>query len=263
MSAKPPYGDHTSGYEGVGEFYDLFADNTDVPFYLEYARKLGSPILELATGTGRIALFLAQEGFEVVALEKSQSMIAQARKKAALLPKDVTDRVRLVEGSMEKFSLGQKFALIIVPNSFGHLLTFEDQLSALQCIGEHLLDEGIFILDLYPGEHQYEHATFEDPPGILPDGRRVTRFGIIESDFQKKLMRLELQYTVQDIDGAVLKILNVVSTAALIFKEDADRLIQLSGLQIKDDFGDFEKNPYTHDSGRRVFILKRNTGEKR
>jgi SAM-dependent methyltransferase len=261
MSAKTPDEYHTSGYEGVGEFYDLFADNSDVPFYLEYARRMGSPILELAAGTGRVALSLAQEGFEVVALEKSQSMIAQARKKVALLAKDVIDRVRLVEGSMEKFSLGRKFALIIVPNSFGHLLTFEDQVSTIRCVKEHLSDEGIFILDLYPGELQYEHATFEDPLATLPDGRRVIRFGTIESDFQKKLMHLKLRYTVQDTDGVVLKIINVVSSAALIFKEDADRLIQLSGLQIEDEFGDFEKNPYTHDSGRRVFILKRSTGE--
>lgn len=263
MSAKTPYEDHTSGYEGVGEFYDLFADNSDVLFYTQYARSMGSPILELAAGTGRIALFLAQEGFEVVALEKSASMIAQARKKASRLSKSVSSRLSIVEGSMTRFSLDQKFALIIVPNSFGHLLTFEDQLSTLICVKEHLLDEGVFILDLYPGELQYEHATFEDPPGILPDGRKVTRIGIIESDFQKKLMRLELQYTVQDIDGAVLKTINVVSTAALIFKEDADRLIQISGLQIEDEFGDFEKNPYTLDSGRRVFILKRNIGEKK
>ena len=257
MPAKTPSEDHGSGYEGVGEFYDLFADNSDVPFYIEYARRTGSPILELAAGTGRIALCLAEEGFEVVALEKSQSMIAQARKKAALLSRGVFNRVQLVEGLMESFLLGQKFALIIVPNSFGHLLTFEDQLSALQCIGEHLLDEGIFILDLYPGELQYEHATFEDPPAVLPDGRRVIRFGVIESDFQRKLMRLELRYTIQDADGVVLQVINVVSSLALIFKQDADRLIQLTGLHIEDELGDFEGNPYTPESGRRIFILKK------
>ena len=257
MPAKTPSEDHGSGYEGVGEFYDLFADNSDVPFYIEYARRTGSPILELAAGTGRIALRLAEEGFEVVALEKSQSMIAQARKKTALLSRGVSNRVRLVEGSMESFSLGQKFALIIVPNSFGHLLTFDDQLSALRCVKEHLLDEGTFILDLYPGELQYEHATFEDPPAVLPDGRRVIRFGIIESDFHRKLMRLELHYTIQDIDGVVLQVINVVSSLALIFKQDADRLIQLTGLHIEDELGDFDGEPYTPESGRRIFILKK------
>ena len=70
-------------------------------------------------------------------------------------------------------------------------------------------------------------------------------------------MRLELHYTIQDIDGVVLQVINVVSSLALIFKQDADRLIQLTGLHIEDELGDFEGNPYTPESGRRIFILKK------
>jgi ubiquinone/menaquinone biosynthesis C-methylase UbiE len=81
MPAENPFEYLESGYEGVGEFYDLFADNTDIPFILEFARKTGSPILDLAAGTGRVTFALAQEGFDVVALEQSQSMLAEAKEK--------------------------------------------------------------------------------------------------------------------------------------------------------------------------------------
>ncbi len=42
------------GYDGVGEFYDLFTDDSDIPFYIWHAEKMGSPILDVAAGTGRV-----------------------------------------------------------------------------------------------------------------------------------------------------------------------------------------------------------------
>ncbi|MFW9788546.1 MAG: class I SAM-dependent DNA methyltransferase [Candidatus Thorarchaeota archaeon] len=257
MSSDWPFEDLESGYEGVGPFYDLFADNSDLPFFLEYARKMGSPILDLAAGTCRVTLSLALEGFEIVAMEKSESMLAAARKKLEDVPNEVASRIELIRGTMREFFLNQKFPLIIVPNSFGHLLTNEDQLSMLSCVHKHLTDDGLFILDLYPGEHQYEQAEFVDAPSQLPDGRTVTRYGKITSDFERKLMRVDLRYVVEDSNGTIIQETNVVSGAALIFKHDIDNLILKSGFKIVDEFGDFEMHPYTMDSGRRIFILKK------
>ncbi len=256
MSSEDPE-DLESGYEGVGEFYDLFADNTDIPLFLEYARETGSPILDLAAGTGRVTFALAQEGFEVVALEQSTSMLSVARKKLLAVPTEVAKRIELVQGSMKKFSLDRKFSLIIVPNSFGHLLSSDDQLSMLHCVKEHLASDGTFILDLYPGAQQYDRASFEDKPVTLPDGRTVSRVGEITSDYAEQIMRVNLRYIVKDSKGKVIDEINVVSGAALIFNREADLLIRLSGMKIEDEFGDFEKNPYSPDSGRRVFVLRK------
>jgi SAM-dependent methyltransferase len=257
MPSENPFENLGAGYEGVGEFYDLFADNTDIPFFLEFARKMGSPVLDLAAGTGRVSFALAQEGFEVVALEHSPSMMAEARKKHESSPKEVSSRITLVEGSMKEFSLDQKFPLVIVPNSFVHLLTTQDQLSTIRCVKEHLTDDGLFILDLYPGEHQYERATFEDGPANLPDGRTVTRSGAIQSDYANRLMRVELTYKVRDPDGQVINEIDIVSGAAIIFKHEAEYLIRASAMKIEHEFGDFEKNPYNSDSGRRIFVLRK------
>ena len=73
------YDSTLSGYEGIGQFYDLFADNSDIPFFLKYAKRIGSPILDLAAGTGRVSFALAEEGYEVVSLEQSPSMLDIAR----------------------------------------------------------------------------------------------------------------------------------------------------------------------------------------
>ena len=254
---EDPYENLTPGYEGVGEFYDLFTDNSDIPFFVEYARRTGSPVLDLASGTGRVTIALAREGFEVVALEQSDSMLAVARKKLETAPEEVNSRIELIKGTMSDFSLNRKFSLVMVPNSFSHLITRKDQLSMLLCVKDHLADEGLFILDLYPGEYQYEKAKFQDVSIALPDGRTVTRYGEITSDFDRQIMRVELRYVVEDSDGTVIDEIDVISGAALNFKNDVDFLIRKSGLQIEEEFGDFEKNPFTLDSGRRIFILRK------
>ncbi len=257
-----PFANLSPGYEGVGEFYDLFADNSDVPFYIKYAERYGSPILDLAAGTGRVTFALAQEGHEVVALEQSQSMLSMAKKRLQTYPTEVVNRITLVLGNMTDFDLDQKFRLIIIPTSFAHAMTSEDQLSTLQCVKEHLHDEGRFILDLFPAGLQYERATFEDIPVKLEDGSSVSRKGRIHSDLSRHLMRIDLRYTVHDYDGHLVDQLDIVSGVSLIFNREADLLIRLSGFEIEEEFGDFEENPYTSESGRRIFILRKRMNQR-
>jgi SAM-dependent methyltransferase len=254
---EDPYNNLAPGYDDVGEFYDLFADNSDLPLYLKYADMCGSPILDLASGTGRVSIALAKVGYDVVALEQSQSMLEVARSQLDRLPKQVANRITLVEGSMIDFSLNQEFSMIIIPTSFGHALTYEDQLSTLRCVHNHLVDDGLFIIDLFPGEMQYERASFEDTPVPTSNGHTVSRSGTIQSDMEKKLMRMDLQYTVRDSDGLIIKQVDVVSGAALIFNRDADKLVQEAGFEVVDELGDFEGAPYSPDSGRRILVLRR------
>ncbi|MHA2024678.1 MAG: class I SAM-dependent methyltransferase [Candidatus Thorarchaeota archaeon] len=254
---EDPYEHLGPGYEGVGEFYDLFADNSDLPLYFKYAERCGSPILDIAAGTGRVTFALAAQGFDVVSLEQSPTMLAAAKARLDKSSPDVASRVTLLAGSMIEFSLDREFPLILIPTSFGHALTREDQLSTLKCVHDHLNDDGLFVVDIFPGEMQYEHATFEDDSKQIDSGRTVSRSGTIQSDPGKKLMRMDLQYTVRDARGEILKQVEVVSGAALIFESDIDHLVQESGFEVVEEFGDFENNPYTSESGRRILVLRK------
>ena len=254
---EDPYENLTPGYEGVGEFYDLFADSSDLSLYERYADLCGSPILDLAAGTGRVTFALAGAGYEVVALEQSQSMLSAAKRRLDHSPQEVADRISLIEGTMIDFSLHREFPLIIIPTSFAHALTFEDQSSTMKCVHKHLTSDGLFVLDIFPGEMQYERASFEDKPVSLGDGRTVSRSGKIQSDPEKKLMRMDLQYTVRGPDDQIIRQFEVVSGAALIFKQDVDRLVQETGFETVEEFGDFEGNPYTLESGRRILVLRK------
>ena len=74
-------------YESWADVYDTFyADITaDIPFYLDAARQHGSPILELGIETGRIAIPLAEVGYEVWGLDNSPTMLERVRRKIARL----------------------------------------------------------------------------------------------------------------------------------------------------------------------------------
>lgn len=254
-------GNGRSGYEGIGRFYDLFVDNSDIPFFLKYAKKIGSPILDLAAGTGRMTFALAKDGHEVVALESSQSMLAVAKQKLKHASPDSANKVTLIEGDMTNFNLDRKFELVIIPNSIGHAITTEEQISTLQCIHNHLTDSGVFILDIYPGAMQYKHAEFKEKSVPLPDGTTVERQGEIRSDMLRQIMNLNLRYIVRDAEQNVIEEVEIASSTALLYNREVDLLIRLSGFVVEDELGGFDGDEYTPESGRRILILKKKQGK--
>ena len=120
----------------------------DVDFFVELAREAaseGHPVLELACGTGRVAIPIAREGISVVGLDVSSAMLARAHEKSAGL-----ESIRFVEANMSEFSLGESFGLVIIPaRSFQHLLTVADQLSCLRCILDHLTLGGRLVINIF------------------------------------------------------------------------------------------------------------------
>lgn len=247
------------GYEGIGEFFDLFAGNLDIPLYVQYARKQGSPILDVAAGAGRVTFALAREGFEVTALEKSPSMLGELRKRFHTLPSDVSRRISIVEGDMTDFALGRKYQLIIIPGSFAHAMTTDKQLSTLACIRKHLTSGGLFILDLHVGALLPEEMKFEEPQATLPDGRTVIRSGVIHTDMVRQIMKVDLQYTVSKgptKGGQDRHVIETTSGAAVIFNREADLLTRMAGFVVEDELGGFDGRPYTAESDKRILVLR-------
>ena len=244
------------GYDGVGEFYDLFTDDSDIPFYIQQAEKMGSPILDVAAGTGRVSLALAREGFEVVALDRSSSMLAAFRRKLEQAPLPVSRRISLIQANMMQFKLRQRFSLIIIPNSFSHAMTTEAQLACLRCVRQHLSRNGLFILDLYNREAQYAHAEFEGLPVSIGNNRTVERHGKISSDSDRRILRLDLQYIVRSADGSMVETVKVTSGASLISDVEADLLIRKSGFEVISEAGGFDNSTYDVDSSRRILLLR-------
>lgn len=139
-------------YVSDAQFYDL--DNrkivkVDIPFYLNFTAEIKDPILELACGTGRLTIPMAEAGHEMWGLEYSETMLQQFEIKRNQLPGQVANRIHLIHGDMSNFELGREFSVILLPNrSFQLLLEENLERSCLNAIHRHLSPTGTFIIDI-------------------------------------------------------------------------------------------------------------------
>ena len=128
------------------ETYDLecdaFAD--DIPAITQWAHKLGGPILDLACGTGRMSLVLAEQGFQVTGVDVVPEMIGLARRKAAAQNLSI----EWVVSDARSFQLNRQFPFIfMIMNAFQFLLTRADHEALFARVKEHLTREGCFLFE--------------------------------------------------------------------------------------------------------------------
>ena len=92
-------------------FYDLDLGQVDDDLLMiqQFARRCGSPVLELACGTGRVLLPLARQGHQVTGVDISPQMLDMARRKVAA--ENLGDRITLVHQDMRELDLDTKFNL--------------------------------------------------------------------------------------------------------------------------------------------------------
>ena len=109
-------------YDLIAPFYDIEHAHfdEDLSLYMNFARLCGSPLLELACGSGRLLVPLAREGYELMGVDSSASMLKLARE--ALEQAGVAARCKLVQVNMHSMHLGQQFRLAFIAlGSFGHV----------------------------------------------------------------------------------------------------------------------------------------------
>jgi SAM-dependent methyltransferase len=153
-------------YAGFAAVYERWAaDMTeDVPFYVELARDADGPVVELAVGTGRVAIPVARAiGRRVVGLDLSPAMLEQARRAAE--EAGVALDLRLAD--MRDFSLEEPAALVYCPaRSLLHLPTWADKRRVFERVAGALRPGGRFAWNAFcfdpaiavrvSGKHQEE-----------------------------------------------------------------------------------------------------------
>lgn len=190
--------------------YDLItaADRSldgDIDLYAGLAPAGGS-ILELGAGTGRIAIPLAERGFDVTGLDIAPTMLAQAEVRHRALPAEVAERLRFVRGDMRSLALGQSYDLIIA--TFFTLAHVQPSIAwkpSFAGIARHLKPGGRFAA----------HLPLADKMGQTPppagtqlfqtqtdDGELLT-LQFVDQQLQAKTGRFDLilDYVVSDAGG--------------------------------------------------------------
>jgi SAM-dependent methyltransferase len=140
--------------------YDVLYDAKDYQGEVDLIERVlvrhgaGGPrhLLDLGCGTGNHALPLARRGHSVVGVDRSASMLAQARTKAsAILPGDI-EIPRFYEGDIRNIDLGERFdAALMMFTVMGYLKADDDLMAALKVVRQHLNHRGLFIFDVWNG----------------------------------------------------------------------------------------------------------------
>ena len=107
------------------------------------AKDINGPVLELASGTGRLTQAILELGLQYKGLELSQSFLDRAKMKFG-------GKADFILGDMRDFDLEMEFDLIFIGfNSFLHNLTTEDAKKCLACIKKHLTKNGKFLVSIF------------------------------------------------------------------------------------------------------------------
>lgn len=248
-------------YRAIAEYYDpecelipWLAD--DVPFLLKQMPKKGVDVLELACGTGRAAIPLAQAGHRVVGIDYAPEMLTIARRKRDAL--GITDtQLQLMHQDALKLKLNRRFDWIaILFNSFLAFTTLDEQDCLLANIRRHLKPRGRFWLDIFQPNFAIlaQHRSTNHDPCVfhVPSlGRTVYHAIDIERDPANQVQHITFRYKWFDAKGREHKEKHQF-TLTFIMPRELQILLERNGFEIEQLWGDYDGSELDADSPRMI-----------
>lgn len=242
-----------------GRHYDLMYEHyypipnfarSDIPFWLEIAGEYGDPILELSCGTGRIAVPLAEQGFQVTGIDIADSMLEVARGKSS--------QVEWIEADIQNFDLAKRFSLIILPvNGIWHLLNIEAVEACFSSVKKHLKPGGKFILDTFNPCHKASLDVLSDPRRNLhsiypdPDGKgTVVVTSSNQLDLTEQIYQMKLFFQLAGEEKEQVEEM----TYRLYFPQELEILLKYNGFQIENKFGAYDRSPFSSASFQQILV---------
>jgi ubiquinone/menaquinone biosynthesis C-methylase UbiE len=159
-------------YDRIARFYDPWSRSVteDVGFYVDRARASGGPVVELAVGTGRIAVPIAEAGVSVIGVDSSPEMVAVAQRTATAA--GVEQLLDLRIGDLREPPVSERVPLVICPfRSLLHMETEREKIRALVAARELLVADGSYVFDVFAPSREDIDEThdrwLEREPGIF------------------------------------------------------------------------------------------------
>jgi SAM-dependent methyltransferase len=227
-----------SAYDAFAPIYDRWsADMTaDIPFYVELARETEGPLVELAVGSGRVAIPVARETRRpVLGIDSSPAMLAQARKRAAAAGVEL----ELREGDMRDLELDEPAGLVYCPaRALGHLPTWSDRRRVFERVHAALRPGGRFAWNFF---------VFDPRIAARNDGEWQEQNGIRHRiDHARHDNRIDI--TLESGDTISLWWLN---------RSEWEALIEVAGFEVEALYGGFAHEPFDESANEFVWVVRK------
>ena len=234
--------------------YDLIheksADSREVAFYERQIKKYGSPVLELACGTGNYLVTLSNSEVEISGIDISGEMLHGAQRRG----ENQNVETNLINADMRSFNLGAKFALVFIAgNSLQHLNTLADIEATFASVKKHLAENGKFIVEVFNpslkllnrdsqerffvGEYQTENGLTTITENVFYD--QATQINHLQWHYKSQLMRAEE---------------TVAFTMRQFFPQEFDALFKYNNFQIEAKYGDFDESDFSSRSPKQIIV---------
>jgi SAM-dependent methyltransferase len=236
--------------------YDLVCDDYDEdrPLIEQWARSLGGPLLDLACGTGRMALRLAAQGYHVTGVDVMPEMIAHARQKAAERPVSI----EWVVADARTVHLQKPFPFIfMLENAFQFFLTRADQEALLARVREHLHPKGRFLFETRnPSRRHLFEVRHPEPQKITtPDGGQLVITEQQHYDPMTQIQHYTSYYQWLYSDGQHAE--KALRTALrYVYPQEIEALLFYNGFQIDTCYGNWQQEPLTATSPAMIYVCQ-------
>jgi SAM-dependent methyltransferase len=226
------------GPEVLGPTVDLLAELAD-----------GLPVLELAVGTGRVAIPLAERGLHVHGIELSEAMVAQLKAKPAGAKVDVTI------GDMTEATVEGRFGLAyLVFNTIGNVTSQDGQVACFENAARHLLPGGRFVIET--GVPILRRLPPGDSFAVFDHGEE--HVGIDEYDVATQRM---WSHHYSSTDGRTYHRRSI--PFRYVWPAELDLMARIAGLRLEERWGDWDRSPFTAASTKHVSVWRKPTGQDR
>lgn len=248
-------------YKAIAAYYD--AENArhamlreDVPFFLGQLPRERQEILELAVGTGRAAIPLAQAGHRVTGIDYVHDMLDIARRKRDSVGLGERE-LKLVQQDAVVMSLRKKFDwIIILFNTLLAFTTLEEIDALMQGVRRHLKPTGRFWIDIFNPDHsmlarEVEKGLEKDVFFVPELGRTVYRQTDIVRDTARQVMRVTFRYRWFDQFGRE-KNEKFEFDMGCIFPRELQLLVERNGMRIEKLWGNYDGSDFNKRSPRMI-----------
>ena len=251
-----------SAYEKFAQVYDLFMDNIDYEGWAEYVTDrlreyeiTDGLVLELGCGTGTMTGLLAGKGYDMIGVDNSEEMLAEAMEKRVESGQDILYLLQ----DMREFELyGSVRVVISVCDSVNYITEPEELQEVFRLVNNYLDPKGVFIFD-FNTRYKYEEILGDR---TIAENREECSF-IWDNYYyeDEKINEYDLSLFIEtDKDSGLYRKYEETHYQRAYTLEEMKKLIRKSGLEFVTAYDAFSKNA-PMDTSERIYVIAREQGK--